>query len=167
MLIDTLLTRVNALNLHGIAAHWDEVRDKESMNAIVTWEEQERAERSLNRRLTAAKLGRFKPLSEFDWDWPEECDREAIEHLLQLDFLTDAINIILCGPNGVGKSMIACNVAYTAVMQGHTVMFVTAAQLVADLTSQESDRSLRQRLKYYIQPNLLVDIESHQTLTMM
>lgn len=156
MLIDALLNRVNALNLHGIAAHWDEVRDKEIITTLVTWEEQERAERSLNRRLTAAKLGRFKPLSEYDWDWPKECDREAIEHLLQLDFLTDAINIILCGPNGVGKSMIACNVAYTAVMQGHTVMFVTAAQLVGDLTAQESDRSLRQRLKYYIQPNLLV-----------
>jgi DNA replication protein DnaC len=52
--------------------------------------------------------------------------------------------------------MIACNIAYSAIMHGHTALFVTAAQLVSDLATQESDRSLRLRLKYYAQPQLLI-----------
>lgn len=156
MTIDPLLTRLNALSLHGIAAHWADIQDKTLLNTFITWEELIRTERSLHRRLTSARLGRFKPLSEFDWAWPKRIDREAIEHLQDLDFMTNAINVILFGPNGVGKSMIACNVAYSAIMHGHTALFVTAAQLVSDLAAQESDRSLRLRLKYYAQPQLLV-----------
>ncbi len=156
MTTDLLLTRLNALSLHGIAAHWNEIQDKTTLSTFITWEEEMRTERSLNRRLTAAHLGRFKPLSKFDWAWPKHIDRDAIEHLQDLDFMTNAINVILFGPNGVSKSMIACNVAYSAIMQGRTALFVTAAQLVSDLAAQESDRSLRQRLKYYGQPQLLV-----------
>ena len=71
------------------------------------WEEQERTRRSLERRLRAAHIGRFKPLCDFDWTWPKRCDRAAFEALMALDFLKDATNAILVGPNGVGKSTLA------------------------------------------------------------
>jgi len=153
---DHLLTRVKALKLHGVAAHWNELTYKEEVAQLVIWEEEERASRSLNRRLTSAHLGRFKPLSEFDWSWPKKCDRNVIENLMQLDFLQDATNIILSGPNGVGKSTIACNLVYQTILQGHTACFVTAAQLLSELASQDSDRALRYKLKAYAKPSLLV-----------
>jgi DNA replication protein DnaC len=153
---DPIFTRINALKLHGIIAHWDEIDNKEIFDKIAAWEENERTQRSLNRRLTAARLGRFKPLADFDWNWPRKCDRNVIENLMHLHFLNDASNIILSGPNGVGKSTIACNLAYQTIMQGHTAIFVTATQLLGDLTAQESDRALRQKLKHYAQPMLLV-----------
>jgi DNA replication protein DnaC len=156
MIIDLLFTRVTALKLHGLIAHWDEIEHKEILEKIVTWEESERAQRSLDRRLASASLERFKPLSEFDWNWPTKCDRGTIEKLMHLDFLNDATNIILSGPNGIGKSTIASNITYQTVMQGHTAIFVTASQLLSDLTAQETDRALRQKLKKYAQPALLV-----------
>ena len=153
---DYLLERVKALKLHGIAAHWGELDCKDDVAQLVIWEEEERQGRSLNRRLTSAHLGRFKSLSEFDWSWPARCDRKAIENLMELSFLKDATNIILSGPNGVGKSTIACNLVYQAILQGHTARFVTASQLLGELTSQDSDRALRYRLKHYAKPSLLV-----------
>ncbi len=94
--------------------------------------------------------------TQFDWGWPTLCDRDAIEGWMRLDFIKDAINPILCGPNGIGKSMIACNVAHEALLQGHTVHFTTASQMLNSLERLDSDRLLRQRIKYYIHPTLLV-----------
>jgi len=76
--------------------------------------------------------------------------------MMQLDFLSTASNIILLGSNGVGKSTIAQNIAYQAVMQGHTVLFTTAANMLNDLASQDGDNALRRRLKHYARPALLI-----------
>jgi hypothetical protein len=47
----------------------------------------------------------------------------------------DATNAILVGPNGIGKSTLAQNIAYQAVIHGHTVLFATAGQLLGDLAA--------------------------------
>jgi len=46
---------------------------------------------------------------------------------MQIGFLTEASNIIILGSHGVGKSTVAQNLGYKAVMLGHTVLFTTAA----------------------------------------
>ena len=147
-----------ALKLHGLLAHWHEVTQEQHpwLETLLSWEQAERKQRSLERRLNSAKLGRFKPLNEFDWQWPDKIDQQAIQALMQLDFLTTASNIILLGGNGVGKSTIAQNLGYQAVMQGHTVLFTTAATMLNDLAAQDGDNALRRRIKYYARPSFLV-----------
>ena len=58
---------------------------------------------------------------------------------MSLDFLKDATNAVLVGPNGVGKSTLARNLAHEAVIHGHTVLFTTAGQLLGELASLDSD----------------------------
>ena len=116
---------------------------------MLDWEEQQRARRSLERRLSAAHIGRFKPLCDFDWTWPKHCDRAAVDALMTLDFLKDAANVVFVGPNGVGKSMLAQNIAHQAVIDGHTVLFTSAGQLLGDLCALDSDSALRRRLRHY------------------
>jgi DNA replication protein DnaC len=82
----------------------------------------QRACRSLQRRLKTAHIGRFKPLCDFDWSWPKRCDRAAVDALMALDFLADATNVVLVGPNGVGKSTLAQNIAHQALIHGHTAV---------------------------------------------
>ena len=123
---------------------------------LLGWEEQERARRSLERRLGTAHIGRFKPLCDFDWAWPKRCDRAAIEALMTLDFLDEATNVVLVGPNGVGKSTLAQNIAHQALIHGHTVLFTSAGQLLGDLCALDSDSALRRRLRHYARPQLLV-----------
>jgi DNA replication protein DnaC len=150
-----LLTRAKALKLYGLIAHWDELANQEWVRSLIAWEEEERVQRSLKRRLDAAKLGEFKLLHEFDWSWPRKCDREAIEEHMGLDFISKATNIIFCGPNGVGKSMLASNIAYQAVLQGYSALLITASQMLNDLTAQNSDTTLQKRIKYYVKPQVL------------
>ena len=153
--LEALHGRAKALNLHGLLAHWSEVAAADWVPTLLDWEEQERSRRSLERRLGAAHIGRFKPICDFDWSWPKRCDRAAIEALMSLDFLREATNPILVGPNGVGKSTLAKNIAYQALVHGHTVLFTSAGQLLGDLSALDSDSALRRRLRYYAGPRLL------------
>ncbi len=152
---DPLLERARALKLYGLLAHWDEIDQTGWIEPLITWEETERQRRSLERRLRAARIGRFKPLADFDWQWPAQCDREAVADLMRLSFIDEAANPILLGPNGAGKSTIARNIAHQAVLHGHTVLFTTAAQMLNELAAQDGDRALRRRLRHYAQPTLL------------
>ncbi|QQS47092.1 MAG: ATP-binding protein [Acidobacteriota bacterium] len=90
-----------------------------------------KAARNLERRLSAARLGRFKPLADFDWNWPKKIDRDLIEQWLRLEFIADKRNLILIGSNGLGKTLIVKNLAYQAALAGHTV--VLPASLGTDL----------------------------------
>ena len=153
---DPLLARAKALKLYGLLAHWQEVAGADWLAPLIAWEEQERARRSLERRLGNAKLGRFRPLVDFDWDWPKRCDRAAIEELMELAFIQEAGNAILVGPNGVGKSTIARNIAHQAVLAGHTVLCTSAGHMLGELAGADGDNALRHRLSLYTRPRLLL-----------
>lgn len=152
---DRLRQRATDLHLNGLLAHWDELADATWVETLLGWEEAERSRRSLERRLASAHIGRFKPLADFDWDWPEQCDRAAIEELMELGFLNSASNAILVGASGLGKSTLAQNIVHQAVRQGHTALFVSAGQLLGDLAALDSDSALRRRLRHYAAPTLL------------
>ena len=154
--IESLHQRAKALHLHGLLAHWPEVAAEPWVECLLQWEKQEQARRSLERRLSEAHLGRFKPLCDFDWNWPKRCDRAAIEALMTLDFVKEAANAILIGQSGLGKTMLARNIAHQAVIHGSTVVFTTAAQLLGELAALDSDSALRRRLRHYAAPHLLV-----------
>jgi DNA replication protein DnaC len=156
MSADLLQQRAQALRFHGLLAHWNEIADATWLPTLLQWEEQEHLRRSLERRLKGAQLGRFKALDQFDWHWPTKCDRAAIEAILTLDFLKDAASVVIVGPNGVGKTMLAKNIAHQALIAGHTALFTVAGQLLGDLTASESDAALRRRLRHYSAPDVLV-----------
>jgi DNA replication protein DnaC len=119
------------------------------------YEEAERGRRSLERRLRNAKLGRFKPMADFDWQWPKEIDREHIEELFSFEFTDEAANVVLVGPNGIGKTMIAKNLAHQAILAGRTARFTTASELLNELAAQETSGALTRRLRHWCQPQIL------------
>ena len=155
-----LREQAGALRLHGLLTHWAEVMGQADqarwVAQLLAWEAAERGRRSLQRRLRAAHIGRFKPLADFDWSWPRSIDRAAVEELMTLQFLRDASNVVLVGPNGVGKTMCACNLGYQAVLAGHTALFITAGNLLGELAALDSDSALRRKLRHYAAPDLLL-----------
>jgi DNA replication protein DnaC len=119
-------------------------------------EAEDRSRRSVERRLSRSRLGRFKPMADFDWNWPKEIDREAVERVLSLSFLERPENVVLVASPGLGKTMIAKNAAHAAVLAGHTALFLSASDLLLDLGKQEGGRALERRLAHYAQPSVLV-----------
>lgn len=127
-------------------ARWSVI---EILAEIVRAERQERARRSVERHLGRSHLGRFKPVCDFDWNWPKSIDREAVERVLGLGFIERVENVVLVAPQGLGKTMLAKNVVHAAVLAGHRALFITASDLLLDLSKQETARALDRRLRHY------------------
>ena len=125
------------------------------LEELARLESLERAQKSAERRLKRARLGRFKPIADFDWNWPKKIDRSAVERVLAHGFLEHAENVVLVASQGLGKTMIAKNVVHQAVLAGGNALFITASDLLLDLAKQETARALERRLRYYTQTPLL------------
>lgn len=115
----------------------------------------DKAARQLESRLRRARIGRFKPLADFDWDWPKKIERPLLERWLRLECVTEPRNLILRGANGLGKTTLARNLAYAAVLAGRSVLFRSAAELLADLQC-ESPPLRKRKLNTYGRVDLLV-----------
>lgn len=154
-LAESMTQRATTLGLHGLLAHLGDVAKEPWVAQLLDWEEQERTVRGLARRISAAHIGRFRPFADFDFTWPKRIDRDAVEESFRLDFLTQNDNLVLLGPNGVGKTMLAQNLCYQAALRGVPVLFTTASALLADLYARDSSYALQQRLRHYARPKLL------------
>lgn len=135
------------LGFHGLLAHADTLLHEPWLARVIDLEESARQQRSLMRRLDNARLGAFKSLADFDWTWPTKCDRSLLEELFSLAFVAEASNVVLLGPNGLGKTMLLKNLTHQAVLHGHTARFTLAAQ--------HSSVAFARRLRRYISPTLL------------
>lgn len=153
---EELRQRAHDLGLWGLLSHWEHYATQSWLKKLLTHEETERQRRSLERRIKSARIGRFKPIADFDWAWPKEIPRAVIEELFSLQFIPDVTNAVLIGPNGVGKSMIAQNLAHHAVLNGYTVRFTNASAMLNELASQDGAIALRRRIQHYCRPDLLV-----------
>ena len=137
---------------HATRASWTPVQIVEE---IARLEAQEKARRSLQSRIRQAQIGRFRPMADFDWNWPQKINRTLVEDLFTLDFVRDARNAILVGTQGLGKTMIAKNLTMAAVEAGHSALFVSASRIIADIGGQESAPARERRFKHYVKPTVL------------
>ncbi len=160
-----LAEQLIAMGLRSVAAQLDDLialatkkrwGATEILEHVAALEAKDRAKRSLDRRLSRSKLGRFKSMADYDWSWPKRIDRAGVEAALRLEFLERTGNLVLVAPQGLGKTMIAQNIAHQAIQAGHSVLFVTAAQMLLDLAAQDSARALDRRIRHYNRATLLV-----------
>ena len=161
----TLHDRLRALGLISASDQFDDIvalATKKRWSAaqlfehVADIEERERSRRGLERRLARSHLGRFKTIADYDWNWPTSIDRPLVESAVDLHFLGAARNVVLVAPQGLGKTMIAQNIAHQAIVAGHSVLFTTAAQMLLDLGGQESSRALERRFRHYAKQSLLI-----------
>ncbi len=162
--IDTLQGQMQRLGLRASAAALDDliaraIRSQWDPTTLLTEltriETQDRGRRSLERRLRNSRVGRFKPMADFDWDWPAEIDRPRLEQILALGFIREGRNIVLVGSNGLGKTMIARNLVHTAIQAGHSALFRTASDLLDEVSCDSPDLRYR-KIARYARPDLLV-----------
>ncbi len=159
-----LLEQLTTLGLHGVASQLDDfiaratkarLSPVELLEELGRVEARERSKRGLERRLSRARIGAFKPVADYDWNWPKRIDRALVERDLRLNFMNEGANVLLLGPHGVGKTMLLKNLAHAAAVAGHTVLYVPAAKMLNDLSAQDSPRGLERRLKHYCSRGLL------------
>lgn len=146
----------DALSAFLAHVHKSRLGPTETVEHLVDLEERARVAVNLQRRTRFACLGAFKTIDRFDWNHPEKIDRVLIERLVGLEFVDRGENVLLKGGSGLGKTMIAQNLAQAALTAGFSVRFSTLAAALADLLGQESMPAFERRLRRYTRPDLLV-----------
>ena len=81
-------------------------------------------------------------VADFEWDWPKHLPRATVDRVFSLDFVAKAENVFLVAAQGLGKTMLTKNLLHQAVLAGHSALFITASDLLLDLSGQETSRAL-------------------------
>lgn len=115
-----------------------------------------REQKAIARRLKAARLPTKKTLDGFDFAFQPSLSERRVRELADLSFLRTCSNVIFLGPPGTGKTHLSLALADQALIAGHSVLFTTLADLAQALESASHPGLLRQRLRRYMVPSLLV-----------
>src|SRR5664279_2907137 len=163
---NNLAAQMEQIGLRALAANLDDFLARATrshwsplmlLEQLAQAEAEDRHRRSMERRLRVSGIKSFKPMADYEWNWPTKIERDIIERALTLDFLDEARNLVLVGRNGLGKTMIAQNICHAAVLAGHSVLFRTASALLEELHRQTPERRLRRLRAYANVAQLCID----------
>ncbi len=115
-----------------------------------------REQKALARRIKSARIPTKKTLDGFDFSFQPALSERRLRELADLSFVRTCTNVIFLGPPGTGKTHLSLALADRALAAGHSVLFTTLAELAQTLESASHPGLLRQRLRRYIVPSLLV-----------
>jgi len=107
---------------------------QEYLAACLEAEAATRSAHGAENRIRAAGFAARKTIEDFDFDHQRSVRRDHILHLATLDFITARTSIVLLGPPGTGKTMLATGLGIKACQAGHRVAFATAAAWTSRLT---------------------------------
>lgn len=133
--------------------NWDH---QEYLRQLIEGEHLQRQERSIKRRIKAARFPVIKTLDGFLWDWPKKLNRLQVQNLFRLEFIPRKANVIFLGTTGLGKTHLATALGYAACLKGYSVRFADAVGVINDLTASQQAGNFKRAIKQYLLPQLLV-----------
>jgi DNA replication protein DnaC len=163
---DRIAELCEQLKLSRLVAQWpalaqDAARSEASfadfLEKVLASEIVARDERRANTLLKLATMPTVKTLEQFDWSHAGGAPKAQILELAHLAFVQRAENVVLLGPSGVGKTHVALALGHRAVMAGHKVRFISAADLMLQLAAAKSLGRLKEYFnRAVLGPKLLV-----------
>jgi len=151
--LNFMLAKHEAMADRASSDQWSHL---EFLAALVSGEAAARWDRSIQRRIAAARFPVTKTLEQFRWSWPKKINRPAIQHLFHLAFIPDRKNIIFLGGVGLGKTHLATAIGYEACLKGRSVLFTTAIDAINALSAAQRTGVLKKEIKRYLKPELLI-----------
>lgn len=148
-------TRENHESVAKLAAtkQWTHVH---YLSELITAEADMRRDRTIQRRIKLARFPVIKTLEQFNWSWPKKINRSQIQNLFRLKFIEEKSNIVFIGGVGLGKTHLATALGYQACLKDYTVLFASAIDIINNLVAAQHAGRLKDELKKYLKPSLLV-----------
>jgi len=112
--------------------------------------------RRLAGRLRFASLPAPWTLADFDFDAQPALDRKLVDELATLRFVAEQANLLLVGPPGVGKTMLAVCLGRAAAEAGYRVYYTSASDLAARCHRAALEGRWATAMRFYCGPALLV-----------
>jgi DNA replication protein DnaC len=124
--------------------------------ALLEGEAEVRRDRAIKSRIRLARFPVIKTLEQFRWDWPTRLNRLQVQNHFRLTFIHEKANLIFLGGVGLGKTHLATALGYAACLQGYSVLFASAIDVINTLAAAKSAGRLKAELKKYTKPALLI-----------
>jgi DNA replication protein DnaC len=115
-----------------------------------------RRDRATKSRMRLARFPVIKTVEQFRWDWPTRMNRLQVQNHFHLQFIKDKSNLIFLGGVGLGKTHLATALGYAACLQGYSVLFASAIEVINTLAAARTAGRLKPELKKYTKPVLLI-----------
>lgn len=163
--IEQLHERLESLGLTAVQARLEALLEQAAkaepayadfLLDVVGTEADARRQRYLKTRLQLAHLPCVKTFEQFDFDFQPSLDERQIQELRSLRFVHEASNVIFLGPPGVGKTHLSVALAEAAIQAGFGAYFITAHDMIADLSKAIREGRLQRRMRIYLAPKVLI-----------
>ena len=108
----------------------------------------------------------MKTLEQFRWDWPKKINRLAVQNLFRLGFIKEKANVIFLGTVGLGKTHLATALGYAACLEGQSVLFANAINVINELSAAQKQGGLKMQFKKIDRRWKISRVETVKTLGM-
>ncbi len=125
------------------------------LDQLISEEVSAKFERRIATLLRRARLPVQKTLDAYDFNFPKRIPKSKVLRLADLHFIRERANGIFIGPPGSGKTHLALSIAYLACQNAIPTLFVTAIQIVNELSASLADASFLKCLSKFLKPSLL------------
>jgi DNA replication protein DnaC len=160
--LDAMLKRLHLANTRRAwreltrRAEQEEWSYRDFLALLVSEEIAQRQQTRLARLVRRARFPFLKTIDDFNFTYQSIVRLSLLGSALAPEFVTEGRCLILGGKPGRGKTHLAVAVAYRAIQNGFDALFVTAAELIDDLSAAFRGGCLAEALATYIHPTILV-----------
>src|SRR2546426_5356248 len=160
--LDALLKRLHLANTRRAwrelvrRAEQDEWSYRDFLALLLSEEIAHRQQTRIARMVRRAHFPFLKTIDDFNFTYQSTVRLALLGSALAADFVTEGRALILSGKPGRGKTHLAVAIAYRAIQNGFDALFVTAAELIDDLSAAFRSGRLADALATYIHPGVLI-----------
>ncbi len=134
----------------------DSLSFEERLGLLVDREATERENSKLATRLKKAKLRQSAVIEDLDFRRSRGLDKALILSLAACTWIAKGVNVLICGPTGVGKSYLGCALAHKACLEGHSALYLRLPRLFEELRLAKADGRYGKLMLSYAKTDLLV-----------
>jgi DNA replication protein DnaC len=160
--LDALLKRLHLANTRRAwreltrRAEQEEWSYRDFLALVVSEEIAHRQQTRLGRLVRRARFPFLKTIDDFNFIHQSTVRLSLLGSALAPEFVTEGGCLILGGKPGRGKTHLAVAIAYRAIQNGFDARFVTAAELIDDLSAAFRSGRLADALATYVHPSVLI-----------
>jgi DNA replication protein DnaC len=147
---------LQSLQLRTQQAVDDNLSHSEFLLWLLTDEVERRDAKQLDQRMRRANFEHQKTLEDFDFHFNPQVPKAKVLELATCAFVERHDNVLLVGKTGVGKSHLAQALGHRACRAGHSVQYVSAQSLFAQLRAARGDATYDRKLLRFTTPDLLI-----------
>ena len=166
MLSEQTITKLNDMRLYKMAETLRKIDEKDDsenlsfddkMGLIVDAEWLNRQNNRLIRLTRGAKFSiPTASIEGIQYDPERHLDKSLIMKLSLCNYIQKAMNVIILGATGTGKSYLSCALGHAAISMFYSVRYIRLPELFVELEEARAEGKYQQVIKEYQKFNLLI-----------